>query len=272
MGTEISLSSNTLFHFTDKAENLINILFEGFKPRFCLEQFTSFDLIFGPKFRKEILKDDNWEEAIPMTCFCDLPISLIASHLEFYGSYGIGLSKEWGINNGLTPITYIHDNSIQIKYLHEIASIVWKSRKDYKPQPGKVTPTTFIFELGGFFKPYAGEIWRLNRYVTKRFYDEREWRHVPLLNPNGEIEFSEDYRLSKSEFLNELKRAKANKYLGENHSLKFEMKDIKYLIIKSDDQAEAMTEAINSLETISSKEKTILITKIISSEQIKNDF
>ena len=103
MATEISLSSNSLFHFTDKAENLINILFEGFKPKFCLEQFGSFELLFGREVKKN-LKEEDFEEAIPMTCFCDLPMSHIASHLEFYGSYGLGLSKEWGIKNGLTRL------------------------------------------------------------------------------------------------------------------------------------------------------------------------
>lgn len=268
MRTEISLSSNTLFHFTSKAENLISILKDGFKPRFCLEQFGSRDIILG----RNTKKDNDWEEAIPICCFCDLPISHISSHLEFYGSYGLGLSKEWGIKNGLTPLTYVHRNSIQIKYINELADIIWQVAKIIEKKEGKTDPAMLLIELGGFFKPYEGKMFRLNKYVTKRFYDEREWRYIPLLNPNNQLNFSEDYRLSKEEFLNEIKRAKANDYLAENHLLKFGFSDIRYIIVKNDYEAISMTESINSMKHFTTIEKTMLMTKIISTEQIKEDF
>jgi hypothetical protein len=272
MKTEISLSSNTLFHFTNKAENLINILNSGFSPRFCLEQFGSSHLLTG-KTRNEY-DDSNWEEAIPITCFCDLPISHISSHLEFYGSYGIGLSKNWGIKNGLTPLTYIHENSCQLEYLSKIIRAAWKVDELNEKFDRENTRLLFM-ELSGFFKPYEGEMWRINKYVTKRFYDEREWRYVPFIVPKKTDEnnkFKEDYRLTKDEFLNEIKRAKANKYLNENHPLKFEFEDIKYIIIKNDNEAKAMTEAIYSNNKFTDEQKIILSTKIISTEQIKEDF
>ncbi len=46
-----------------------------------------------------------------MTCFCDLPLSNTYKHLEEYGGYGIGLTKDWGKSKGLSPILYVHDNS-----------------------------------------------------------------------------------------------------------------------------------------------------------------
>src|ERR1044072_4036723 len=105
MGTEISLSSNTLFHFTNNAENLMSILSSGFKPRFCLEQFGTMDLFLTESEKEIVTNKELNEEAIPISCFCDLPMSHISSHLEFYGAYGIGLTKDWAIKNGLTPIT-----------------------------------------------------------------------------------------------------------------------------------------------------------------------
>jgi len=268
MGTEILLSSNTLFHFTSSAENLMDILSTGFKPRFCLEQFGVADLFFDEK-EKGTLTNENLEEAVPMTCFCDLPVSHIASHLEFYGSYGIGLTKEWGINKGLTPITYIHKNSLQIKYLRNIANAIWDASKERKLSKGDIRFQ--LFELAGFFKPYEGDMWRINKYVMKRFYDEREWRFIPFI-PETDVDGKEDYRLNKLEFLNEIKRAKANKYVAQHHLLKFEFKDIKYIIIRSDSEVKAMTETINSLSQFSGNEKSILVTKIISTQQIKEDF
>ncbi|HYX09422.1 MAG TPA: abortive infection system antitoxin AbiGi family protein, partial [Bacteroidales bacterium] len=41
-------------------------------------------------------------------CFTDLPSDQIANHIDQYGKYVIGLSKDWGIANGITPIRYIH--------------------------------------------------------------------------------------------------------------------------------------------------------------------
>ena len=46
--------------------------------------------------------------AVPMVCFCDLPMSLIDKHLKEYGPYGIGLDKGWGLKNGVAPVTYTH--------------------------------------------------------------------------------------------------------------------------------------------------------------------
>lgn len=270
MGTEISLSSNTLFHFTNNAENLMDILSNGFKPRFCLEQFGVFDLLFDESEKDIIKEHESIEEAFPMTCFCDLPISHIGSHLEFYGSYGIGLSKEWGMKNGLTPLTYVHKNSTQIMYLRNLAKIIFKSTID-EDYSSKNNPRYQLFELAGFFKPYIGEMWRINKYVTKRFYDEREWRYIPFIIQEADNLDKFDYRLNKNEFLNDVKRANANKYLADNYLLKFDFNDIKYIIIKSDEEAQAMTETINSL-TFSNIQKNILITKIISTQQIIEDF
>jgi hypothetical protein len=112
-----AISSNTLFYFTTSADNIIHIIKKGFMPRFCLEEFGS-EIFTGIT--------DKIEQAIPMTCFCDLPLSMIDTHLDFYGSYGIGLSKEWGQENGLTSITYIHDKSTQVKYLKQIGDLIFK--------------------------------------------------------------------------------------------------------------------------------------------------
>ena len=184
-----TISSNTLFHFTNTADNIIEIIKNGFKPRFCLEAFGP-EVIIG--------KVGKIEVAIPMTCFCDLPLSKISTHLEFYGYYGIGLSKEWGQANGLTPITYIHDNSTQIKYLRQVGAIIFEvfgPKKTFNKLPMEIDPVIALFELSAFFKQYSGQMWRIDKYIDKRFYDEREWRYVPFIKTK-EIQ----YRLNKDEF------------------------------------------------------------------------
>ena len=82
--TSANVSSNTLFHFTNNIDNLLDILKNDFRPHFCRERF-----IENGKHVQEI--------STPMVSFCDLPLSLVKEHLTFYGCYGIGLSKDWGI-------------------------------------------------------------------------------------------------------------------------------------------------------------------------------
>ena len=103
-----TLSSNTLFHFTNNAEKLIAILKHTFKPRFCLEDLR----MFNPSDNEE---NDWLEMAVPMTCFCDIPLSKVKNHLTFYGNYGLGLTKEWGIRNNVTPILYPQINQKQLR-------------------------------------------------------------------------------------------------------------------------------------------------------------
>lgn len=279
MSTTISLSANTLFHFTDSADNLISIVTNGFKPKFCLEQFGSRQIMFSSKdleLAEKKIKVDL-EEAIPMTCFCDLPVSHISSHLEFYGSYGIGLTKNWGVKNGLTPLAYVHQNSTQIKHINRLAKKIWENanQKSDNNQNQKSLLISTV-ELAGFFKPYEGKMWRNGRYVDKRFYDEREWRYVPGILTDSQLDSEEnkymDYRLDKEEYLNSIKLAKANRGIENDHGLEFEAADVKYIIIKDDSEVDAMMEAIDSVEAFSKKEKRRMYSKILTSSQINEDF
>ncbi|QSS96636.1 abortive infection system antitoxin AbiGi family protein [Psychroflexus sp. ALD_RP9] len=259
------ISSNTLFHFTNSAERIINIIKNGFAPKFCLEELGP-DLFFKTESKNE--------SAIPMSCFCDLPLSQIDKHLEFYGSYGIGLSKEWGKQNGLTPLTYIHDNSTQVKYLKQLGYLIGNvfskiSDEELDKLPMELNPMIALFELSAFYKPYNGQMWRINKYVDKRFYDEREWRYVPFVNLKKET----DYRLSKDEFLNDIKRASANDTISKTFLLNFKCEDVKYIIVSKETEMIALFDAIDSMtEKFSEDERKVLKTKIISTEQITEDF
>lgn len=257
------ISSNTLFHFTDSAQKIISILKNGFAPKFCLEEI-SVDLLFDINSKEE--------SAVPMTCFCDLPLSRIDKHLKFYGSYGIGLSKEWGKKNGLTPLTYIHENSTQINYLKQVGNLIggaFSGTDIFDKLPMEENPLIALFELSGFYKPYSGQMWRINKYVEKRFYDEREWRYVPFINKKE----GPHYRLSKKEFLNEIERASANETIAKEFSLDFKCGDIKYIIVKKESEMIALFDALDSMtETFPDSERKILKTRIISTEQILEDF
>src|SRR3989338_11108663 len=98
----MAVSANTLFHFTEK-DTLKQILLND----------------FYPKYSKEDLSNATPENSIykvaytPMVCFCDLIFSQIKKHIEFYGSYGIGLRKDnWGRKKGISPIVYVPEKSM----------------------------------------------------------------------------------------------------------------------------------------------------------------
>ena len=112
-----TIKSNSLFHFTPKEEYLLDILENGFWPRYCFEDIEWLipkDLKnelekqeednFLETLTKELIKSNISSIAYPMSCFCDIPLSKITAHTDFYGSFGLGMTKEWGIRKRLNPI------------------------------------------------------------------------------------------------------------------------------------------------------------------------
>jgi len=103
----MALKSNVLTHFTNSINNLENILTNNFIPKLSLENY-------------KIFFNNDKKIYIPMICFCDIPLHLIHTHIGDYGSYGLGLSKKWGIKNKLNPVIYLEKDSILYKNINEI--------------------------------------------------------------------------------------------------------------------------------------------------------
>jgi len=116
MGTDSLISTDILYHYTWNKENLLSILENGFKPNYSLEKLGLFKekeifkhiLSFIGDFSKQ--EDINDEFAIPMICFCDIPLNLVANHINIYGKYSIGLTKEWGVKQGICPVLYVPES------------------------------------------------------------------------------------------------------------------------------------------------------------------
>lgn len=53
----------------------------GFWPRYCLEDFRWYN-------------KDIPNVSYPMVSFCDIPLTRIREHTDFYGSFGIGMTRE----------------------------------------------------------------------------------------------------------------------------------------------------------------------------------
>jgi hypothetical protein len=234
---------STLFHFTKTKENLFGILKNEFNPTFCLEEIH-----YGQSV---------WKYAIPMVCFCDIRLSQIKDHIETYGVYGIGMSKKWAERKGLNPVIYLNRNS----HLSNNLSAIKLSLSDLlkAPENEKVgTYLGFLYVLR-YLKNYKGKFLKDEEDKAIVFYNEREWRYVP----NTDV-------LSKVDYLDRDRREHFNSQLPV---LSFEPIDIKYIIVNDESEIE---ETINAIREIKSKYSPsvvdILTSRIITSEQIKNDF
>ena len=256
LSNEETLSSNSLFHFASKREYLISILENNFAPRYYLEDLT----MLG------ITKQDETmlEVAVPMVCFCDIPLSKMKYHLSCYGDYGIGMTKEWGIENGLSPILYADPKSETITFIKEILKIARHISNQGQESIDRLSMN--IKRLMRFIKPYQGDFEHGGEmYPDKRFYDEREWRFVPV---DAEPAF-----LLKQEFIDKQKQDDANSNLKSNHKLLFAPNDIEYIIVKTKAEVLSMIKEVMRIkEKYTNDEKMLLASKIISKEKIMSDF
>eukprot|EP01038_Epipyxis_sp_PR26KG_P018728 gene18728-26488_t len=166
----MALYPDILFHFTTK-ENLETILSKTFKVSYAREH------IHGGRKKKEF--------AIPMVSFSDLRLSELKQNIGTYGKFGIGMTKEWAISNGLNPVMYASKESLFtekfISGIEDLFKLVAKSND-----------TTGIFEKAynntintlRYIKNYKGDLIRPDKPTKKNyvFANEREWRYVPPIS------------------------------------------------------------------------------------------
>lgn len=233
--------SESLFHFTKSIDVLKKILKDGIQPRFCLEDIEWLD---GPE----------GHSAYAMSCFCDIPLARVSEHTDFYGKYGLGLTKEWGVNNNLNPVIYITKNGIvreHVKYLGNF-DIVNNPKINSEYIHHKVSLIKLV-------KPLSGKMIINGKTVVKEFYQENEWRYLPN---NNSIIIGSQFEKEKDA---ENEKAKA-------YSLKIEPNDIKYIFVNSDDEIPSLIDFINNnLGGYPLNDVKILQSRIISLSTIESD-
>ncbi|EKA4523312.1 abortive infection system antitoxin AbiGi family protein [Vibrio cholerae] len=239
--------SHTLFHFTKSRDTLKLILKNGFWPRYCLEDV-------------EWMKVGNTKfAAFPMVCFCDIPLSRVDEHVKFYGEFGIGLTKEWAIKNGLSPIQYVSSNSDVPSAYQKLINVL-SSNTDTK------SGWDYLRYLTSYCKPIEGNMVIDGKIVEKEFIQESEWRFIAS-NNEGMAEF-----LSHSNFDNEEKLSEANQKTLQNNQLKFNANDIKYIFVKQDSDIPDIINFIQSeLDFYLSSDLKVLMSRVISLESIVAD-
>lgn len=273
------ISANTLFHFTSQIGFLTSILKKGIYIRHSLETYG------------KIINGKN-ELVLPMACFCDIPLSKVKEHTSKYGFYAIGLSKEWGIKNGLSPVIYTTEKSETANILNQLSSDlsnffdIYENEGNNKkinlkslPQEIQNSQSEKILELSEqlghflkYIKPYQGKGYSNGKeFKNIRFYDEREWRYVPPKNLLEKIKVKDSY---KREFYeSDSKRRLINIKLATHKKLEFTPNDIKFIIVEKDEEIPYLIDEIRKIfsNSVTYNEVMLLTSRLISIEQIIED-
>lgn len=251
----MALSSNTVIHLTNRVQALIGILTNNFKIRYCKEMIYS--------------KSTHVDLIIPMVSFCDIPFSQILRHIDSYGSYGIGLKKQWAEENDLNPVFYLDNNSMLSDNIIKHSRI--HLQRDKKTIDELDEEDRLALDFIRFIKNYQGDLKRIGKKTIKdyRFSDEREWRYV--LNPKLKYPLFGAVQTIEEEKIPLAKKLYNDKI--ENERLKFTPEDINYIIIKRENERDKI---ISTLEKVNSKyaheQVKRLTSRIISTEQLRTDF
>lgn len=233
----MAVSADTLFHFTSNLNNLVSILSSsGFIPSYCVEH--------------------GWKRkiAVCQSCFCDIPLSEVKNHMETYGKYGLGMSKEWGVKNGISPVIYIIKDSFLQKNIWNLTKFSGQKKEELN----KLLAMLKIHKGVNYIKDNSG---RRNRKNNYSYYDEREWRYVPSDIEPKKLLFLDEESINDVSKLNNKKSCK---------SLMFAVEDIKYIIVESE-QRDKLVAEIRKLPKYTEEEKIILISKIFTTELILKD-
>ena len=242
----MSISANALLHFTDSLANVLGILRDAFYPRYSLEKYR--------------LGEETIEAGFPLISFCDIPLSQLKNHISTYGSYGIGMSMEWAESKGLNPILYMKaDSNIGL-----IISDIITGMKQADGGGQGPDHEYLIRNIRAFMKPYEGEFARRGKKMKVRFYNEREWRYVPPFDSDLPL-------LDKSFFSKRELKGREDRKLRK-YKLDYDPSDIRYIIVKEEKEIPVIVRTLKKIRRYNQRTVEILISRIITSEQILNDF
>lgn len=277
--------TSSLFHYTRRMTALLSIIKEGFKFSYCKEEFME-GICLG----------------IPMISFCDIPIGNCIEHVSKYGSYAIGLSKEALIKTGVEPVNYFisEKNANAAFFLKEVAAEENKIRKRFEIkrdvavyQKGEHVSTinspnrqdldymlNDFYASNNYYKASISSIGLMKRYSFRNKkgklqinYDENEWR---IVLPEENIkEGGYKWYWSKTEY--ELWRSKVEDKFVQDCWLTFEVEDINFIIVPKQKDIPTFISKLAEVKQIcrkplSVRNRQLLYSKVISLEQIKDDF
>lgn len=240
--------TKTLFHFTSTLDTLLRILREGFWPQYCLEDVRW----LGDK-------STDWL-AWPMVSFCDIPISRLHEHTDFYGCYGIGVFRANWQHTGLNPVLYVSEDSNLRKFLHELILDTKKTSDEKVKTAGMM--------MMAYCKPMHGRVHGVKPKKEKDFYSECEWRFISSIDScHGKFKFF----LKEHEFRNKRLLLQANHERRKDQMLEFRPEDVRYIAVKSTTEVHKVIDFIDKNLNHSHPARDLLKTRIIALDELSLD-
>ena len=192
----------------------------------------------------------------PMVCFCDIPISRLSEHTTFYGEYGLGLTKEWGLKNGLEPVIYSTRAGIATRVFECLDKLTDADIGEHGDEVLRIWN-----DLLPRIKPLNGKMVIGGEFVDKEFYQENEWRYVP---DAFHMAFED-----KDEF--ERKRAQYNEEV-RGYTLGLTPSDVVYIFVKNENEIPVVFDFIqNQMGQFPLNDIKILSSRITSLEALSRD-
>lgn len=245
--------SKTLFHFTRDKETFYSILENGLKFTYNEERYK-----------------DVFHYALPMICFCDMPLTMIGEHTKKYGTFGIGFNKRKMANHYwklLNPVNYIFSKNL-LEGAESLLEIAKKKCNEEDEESKKLYK--LATNLLAFMKPYANP---KNKQV---FYDESEWRlivldksHIEGFKPINWFWNEEEYLKFKEEHKNPM----------DTHLpiFNFSPEEVQFILVDKNISRFTITDKILNMKTfggnkIDEYQRYELLTKVVFLDEIKDNY
>jgi len=207
----------------------------------------------------------------PMSCFCDIPITKLGEHMDYYGEYGIGLDKEgWGLKKGLQPIKYVHADSILFKDFNEVFRKTFTQEIEINPEC-EILFNYLISELL-FTKPIKGSMEKEGKREVRLFQDECEWRYIPKIPEDIGIELILPPAMTNTTNNYNIHSYSDALAIREECWLKFNIKNLKYIVVPNEtENRNIISFILNEIENLSKEDKYLLISKIFVMKNFRED-
>lgn len=244
--------SKTLFHFTKDREVFYSILENGLKFAYNEERYNNV-----------------FHYALPMICFCDMPLTMIAEHTKKYGAFGIGFNKSKMIQhywNLLNPVNYIFSKNL-LDGAETFLNIV---QQDYNENE-EVSKKQYSYATNqlAFMKPYFDT---RNKRVL---YNESEWRLIVPDKTNIDGFEPIEWFWDEKKYV-EFKR---NNKIMDTHLPIFEFspEEVQFILVEDSRNRYVIADRLLNMKTfggrkIEQHQKYELLTKVVFFDEIKDNY
>lgn len=229
------------------------------------------NLAFMPRYveeRMDYLKVDGLDSlTFPMTCFCDIPLSKVGTHMKTYGYFGIALKKHACFIKDVQPINYVNPNSRLCSDISEALNLLYNSKSRIDPEWERV-PDALLSQLL-YTKPIRGTMRKVNEEPQELlFQDECEWRFIP--SELGDLPLVLPPKCNNDKGLEVYSKALAK---NPRAWFRFQIEDIEYIIVKNEEEAKRLIsfirrmKGVNGVHKWKSDEKDEMIRRIEIAEK-----